>query len=418
MIKIPDFNEKDLEIYQGKNVIINEFSTKGKKLYNLMRYHNIKVIAFCVDDHKILLTKKYENIPVIRMKNLSRFVNKYDHLIMQPVDLENKEILKLKEQTQKLKLEIAEVDTGLLMIQYNKVLLDSVRKNNLEYQKTKKEWLKIVHKKFLFRLVSFVIKKPENPILVCLPMKTADYSIDYTLEGIAGINTVNLNHRPRFINQSVYGRRLGTIKIITAVREPISQNLSAFYQGVGSGFFMSDWILAELENNSEKESIEKLEEIFIKNGDNVQILFDEYIKSFIYKEKNIISELPRSIQSFLSEFEEYALDITKYPFDKEKGYAIIKEGNIEVFVYQLEKLNNVVLELSEWTGVKFSKLINGNQASDKWIGKSYKQAQNEIKISQEYFDKCFDEPYVKHCYSEIDIQKFKEKWKPNIAILD
>lgn len=104
-----------------------------------------------------------------------------------------------------------------------------------------------------------------------------------------------------------------------------------------------------------------------------------------------------------------------YPFDKEKGYTIIKEGNIEVFVYQLEKLNDVFLELSDWVGVPFEKMVNANKAEDKWVGESYKQACKEIEITQEYFDRCYNEPYVKHFYSDEDIEKFKERWRSHIV---
>ncbi len=108
------------------------------------------------------------------------------------------------------------------------------------------------------------------------------------------------------------------------------------------------------------------------------------------------------------------MDITKYPFDQDKGFTVIKKDNVEVFVYQLEKLNDLIPELSSWLNVPFDKFINGNMATEKWSGDSYKRAQKEIEITQEYFDKCFDESYVKHCYSKADIEKFKARWRPHI----
>ncbi len=62
----------------------------------------------------------------------------------------------------------------------------------------------------------------------------------------------------------------------------------------------------------------------------------------------------------------------------------------------------------------FESLLNDNVGEDKWYGDSYKQAKKELIISQEYFDAAFNEPYVKHFYSEADIEKFKAQWRPHI----
>ncbi|MFI3169219.1 MAG: putative capsular polysaccharide synthesis family protein [Faecalibacterium sp.] len=144
----------------------------------------------------------------------------------------------------------------------------------------------------------------------------------------------------------------------------------------------------------------------------VELIFDVFVKRYVYTEKHTV--FSRLAQDFFVEFEKAVLDITKYLFDQDKGYAIIKEGNIEVFVYQLEKLNDLVPELSAWIGVPFEHLEKGNQASDKWFAESYRQAQQEIEFSQEYFDKCYNEPYVKYCYNEADIERFKARWRPHI----
>ncbi len=82
-----------------------------------------------------------------------------------------------------------------------------------------------------------------------------------------------------------------------------------------------------------------------------------------------------------------------------------------MFVYQLEKLNQFVNELSQWIGVPIDQLINGNVATDKWVSLSYKQAVEEIQISEEYFERCYREPFVSHFYSESDIQKFIARLK-------
>lgn len=39
---------------------------------------------------------------------------------------------------------------------------------------------------------------------------------------------------------------------------------------------------------------------------------------------------------------------------------------------------------------------------------------NQIAITQESYDYCYEDLYVKHFYSDEDIEKFKEKWKAHI----
>ncbi len=45
---------------------------------------------------------------------------------------------------------------------------------------------------------------------------------------------------------------------------------------------------------------------------------------------------------------------------------------------------------------------------------SGKKGQQELKFSQEFFDACYNDPYVQHCYSTADIEKFKDRWRKNI----
>ncbi len=218
-----------------------------------------------------------------------------------------------------------------------------------------------------------------------------------------------------FIDKSEYEFLFKKIRIITAVREPISQNVSTIYQFLsmcGSEYqpFLS--VLMMVLKNIDKESLDEIKSIMINDGGDIQQIFD----MFVDKNKNtkIYGTSRHAIQNFIPDFCENIIDITAYPFDKEKGYTIIKEDNIEIFVYQLEKLNNIIPELSAWVGVPFDSLEIDNVASSKWTGESYKQAQKEIRFSKEYFDRCYNEKYVKHFYSDSDIEKFKNKWKGNV----
>lgn len=257
-------------------------------------------------------------------------------------------------------------------------------------------------------------------IFLCNAPKTGDKSLNKTFEK-NNITYLNSWHLAKAFNTNALMNYYKPFKIITAVREPISQNVSILYQLIGEIHRNFGWV-------SRLIGIDKVMDVIYKGGGDFQKIFDLWVDAMGYTEetnhpiemisgensKLIQSDYALAIQYFLPFFGKYIIDITQYPFDQQKGYAIIREGNLEVFVYQIEKLNYVVDELSEWIGVEFQTLERDNEASNKWIAGSYQQAQDDITFSKEYFDRCFAEPYVQHCYSQEDIAKFKEKWKGHI----
>lgn len=233
----------------------------------------------------------------------------------------------------------------------------------------------------------------DQVLLICTVGKTGDNTFISTFEG-QNIEFYNVWHMPELFEKSVFLNLNQKVKIITGVREPIGQNLSYMYQYLSAFKY---WFITQYK------------EILFQGKGDAQMLFDQWSKDRF----NII-ESYSECTNFIKRFEENVIDIMKEPFDKEKGYTVIKEDNIEVFVYTLEKLNDNISALSEFVGGDFTEFVIGNEAESKWTAGSYKQAQKELKLSQEYFDSCYNEPYVKHFYSDEDIEKFKNKWKNNI----
>lgn len=238
---------------------------------------------------------------------------------------------------------------------------------------------------------SMLSSNRDLPIIVCMLGKTGDITMIRTL---TNFSLILQTHCPYLLHKDyTKGRK---IKIITAVREPIIRDLSHLYQFISNfdgyhGFF-----------NQEDGFTQEVIDLYSSN--DAQLYFDKFVQVYENSRTN----------KWFSSFKDSTVDLLKYPFDTEKGYTIVQEDNYDIFVYQLEKLNNLLPELSNWLGYPLEKLVNANLASDKWIGESYKQAQKELQITQEYFDQCYDDPYIKHFYSEEDISKFKARWAPHI----
>lgn len=108
------------------------------------------------------------------------------------------------------------------------------------------------------------------------------------------------------------------------------------------------------------------------------------------------------------------IDIYTKEFDKKRGYSVYQFGNVEIFIYQLEKLNVVFSELAKFLGRESACMRLGNDAEMKWYNRYYKKAQKDIVLSKEYVETCYTGKYIKHFYSEEDIIKFRSIWKHNI----
>lgn len=426
MIKIPMWTSKELSLFNEKKVIIY-MGAMQRELYDVFKRLNIQSII-CVSNYMQAFKMFLLGRPVVLEKNLTKFKIKYPESILQEseIDRDGKELLKCK--AQQLGIEFSHITTGELLLVNGPLNLIE------KYEHYLKSTLCINKKKMINKrkssraLERILSEEPKEVVVVCSPPKTADHTLMNTFEELNKIATMqgditgelvylNIWHKPKRLHKVVHKKRNTKMKVIIGIREPISQNISVLYEELSGGYAYDDWILGELVNES-KESrrlkLENMKKLFEENGDEAQALWIPFIKRFV--EQDSIKEVnsPRTIQQFIPEFQKNVVDILAYPFDKDKGYAIVKENNIEVFVYQLEKLNEVVPQLSKWLEVPFDHLVMSNVGESKWLGASYKQAQKELKITQEYFNQCFEQPYVKHCYSENDIKKFKQKWKNHI----
>ncbi len=425
MIRITQIDENQ-SIFRENKVVLFGAGHTGKTIFKLLQQFDIKVYAYC-DNNENLWGTTVNGIKVISPAELQELVKTDEKVLVQVAVGPTRSFLASKSADDV----VSQItDFGIekyIVAQETYHMLNLTNFFNLIIDNAdlfSQEYLKQNHDSFLNdhqnRFIDYTLKHKNSDAinLICMPPKTGDYTMNFTFEN-ARIDYINIGHTTNFlaeyIDKCIYSKYCNKIKIITAVREPISQNMSIVFQLLSAlGINYSKFLQYNMYclTNTDLANILKYKDIIFKNGGDVQAFFDNYIKINEIANPNRFTEL--SIQNFIPSFQENIIDIMKEPFDKEKGYCIIKEDNIEVFVYQLEKLNDIVPALSEWVGVPFDSLVINNVGESKWNGASYKQAQKELKFSQEYFDKCYSEPYVKHFYSEEDIEKFKNRWRGNI----
>jgi len=175
-----------------------------------------------------------------------------------------------------------------------------------------------------------------------------------------------------------------SVKIISMVREPVSRSLSLIFHYIGhrefaisdmpQGIPFTDSVLESLTNNKGRAK-------------DLFNWFDNELKKL------------------------FGIDVYAHPFDSERGYSIIRHGNIEVLVIKLEKLNSLESVISEFIGVPRFKLVNNNEADNKQYKYLYKQVKEVINIPRGLFDYYYKDPRMAHFYSDDEIEEFLGRWK-------
>lgn len=193
------------------------------------------------------------------------------------------------------------------------------------------------------------------------------------------------------------------VKMMLGVREPFSQLLSMIF---------------EMQSNFWDQ------EDYWKNGGDVQKIFDCVLDKEIRNKKadeyyDIEKEFARQTRYVEKHFDEavkniFQIDVYNYPFDCEKGYTIIKRKNIELFIFQLEKLSQLGDVLSDFLNIKDFVLCSDNVATEKWYNKYYKEAKKNLRIDRDLFNEVYSKKFMRHFYSEKQIDNFREKWDKNI----
>jgi hypothetical protein len=177
------------------------------------------------------------------------------------------------------------------------------------------------------------------------------------------------------------------VKIISLTREPISRNISAFFENIETfvpGFY-------ERGDNTEPGKLNDLIQLFLNEHAHVDpsAWFDAEIKTSF------------GIDIFLSEF------------PKMKGYKIYRGDCADLFVLRLENIeqcccNDDFLDFCEiW---RFN-LINVNLADRKSYYEVYQKFIDAIEFPFSYVDKMYSSRYAQHFYSDEEINMFIKKWK-------
>ena len=171
------------------------------------------------------------------------------------------------------------------------------------------------------------------------------------------------------------------VKMITLVRDPVARNLSGCF---------ANFLMKNAENEAVPLSREMVEEQF--SGfyhDRPLWWFDRELK------------------------EALDIDLLAHPFPREQRYARLSFGRVDLLVLQAELSDDIKLSvLREFLESEELELKRRNVHAKK--DDRYGLFLELAPVTEEYMDKFYDQPYVKHFYTTEAIAEFRKKWSSRI----
>lgn len=258
-----------------------------------------------------------------------------------------------------------------------------------------------------------IVTASEDTIWIIQPGKTASTSLENRLKecNLSFIKEHHLEYPAHVLGEdyrNIWEKRIQEsrrgLKVIVAVREPLSRDYSAFWQAFTEG-------------------MERSTLMPILQGD-FQQMYNSFIELILsgsaYTKEKLGVSMPYMWNDEFNWFDEQIkkylnIDVFQHPFDREKGYTIIKKENIDLLLFKIEKMESILDVISSFVGVARLPVVNANVAEQKWYGLAYSQFRKEIKLSEEYI-RHYYQGNVKMDYFYTDEEKdgFLDRWKCNI----
>jgi hypothetical protein len=183
----------------------------------------------------------------------------------------------------------------------------------------------------------------------------------------------------RIYNDVIKPRKTPT-KIISLVREPISRNISAFFENLQS---------FEHASNAVVDSIDVLIQDFLGRYNHRVPLtwFDDEIRATT------------------------GINVYDYGFPHDRGFMILEVAPFSLLVMRHD-LNDRRKEeiLAEFLELDSFSLQRFNEADDKEYAVAYRDFVKSIKVPAEYADRMLNSTYARHFYNEDELISIRNKW--------
>ena len=166
--------------------------------------------------------------------------------------------------------------------------------------------------------------------------------------------------------------------VITTVREPVAQAISAFFHGGGLRGLLSG-----------NETTEHLARTLVDDG-----------------------WLRAPLRWFDREFAPaFGIDALEVPFDPEVGYVVIERPNARVLLLRQENLAAAPEALAEFLGIQGPLPVAArNEATDKEYAGQYRDFLASVRLPGSVLDQAYGSHYARHFYADSELQRFRRRW--------
>jgi len=174
------------------------------------------------------------------------------------------------------------------------------------------------------------------------------------------------------------------IKIITAVRDPIARNISAYFQMLSSF-------------RSLKQEFEE---------DELQAMMAEFRKK--YRHDIPLTWFDVEIKEVLG------VDVYNHPFSKNDGVQRIQENGQDILLLKAETTDSIkVAAIRDFLQIPELSLRLKNVGAGKAYTHYYKPFLDRIQLPAAYLDQMYESLLARHFYTPEEILKFRRHWTRN-----
>lgn len=169
-----------------------------------------------------------------------------------------------------------------------------------------------------------------------------------------------------------------SVKIISLVREPIARQISVMWQNIVS-----------VNRYSAQVDFREIEQYYFKKG------FENDEFEWFSRQLEMV----------------FGINIYEHPFDKEKGYSIIQNNNIEILLMKTERLSELEKVISMFLDMPEFTLENTNVSKEKPYRYAYRDFLKGFSLSEtELRHIYFDNWYIRFFYTDSELETFYLRW--------
>jgi hypothetical protein len=218
-------------------------------------------------------------------------------------------------------------------------------------------------------------------------LETTDYRLrNLTDKGIFLEQTYNEMIRFKYLRNHIKRGVPGGWKVITLVRDPIARNVSNFFHMIGSSYFFQNLEGQIGEDDTNNTFIETFFERYERHNEPLE-WFDVEMKKM------------------------FNIDIYEKEFKCSQGYQIYNEQNMDLLLIRVEDLHHCIKQaMQDFLEIENFELFNDNVGTDKTYAPAYKKFKETIKFPHDYIERMYSSKFMRHFYTDAEIEKFKLKW--------